>query len=135
MNKPPTDSLHVIYLEDKPRDRELVAETLAAGGMVCEITYGQSRAEFEAALARPNVDLILCDYTLPAYNGTEALAAARKLQPDTPFIFVSGTIGEERAVESLRSGATDYVLKDHLDRLVPAVRRALHDAAERRYRK
>ena len=135
MNKPPTDSLHVIYLEDKPRDRELVATLLAAAGMDCEITYGQSRAEFEAALARPNVDLILCDYTLPAYNGTEALAAARKLQPETPFIFVSGTIGEERAVESLRSGATDYVLKDHLDRLVPAVRRALHDAAERRYRK
>ena len=135
MNKLTTDSLRVIYLEDKPRDRELVAELLAAGGMACEITYGQSRAEFEAALARPNVDLILCDYTLPAYNGTEALAAARKLQPDTPFIFVSGTIGEERAVESLRSGATDYVLKDHLDRLVPAVRRALHDAAERRYRK
>ena len=135
MNKLTTDSLRVIYLEDKPRDRELVAELLAAGGMACEITYGQSRAEFEAALARPNVDLILCDYTLPAYNGTEALAAARKLQPDTPFIFVSGTIGEERAVESLRSGAADYVLKDRLERLVPAVRRALHDAAERRYRK
>ncbi|MCX6921627.1 MAG: response regulator, partial [Verrucomicrobia bacterium] len=135
MNKPTTDSLHVIYLEDKPRDRELVAETLAGGGIACEIIHSRSRAEFETALARPNVDLILCDFTLPNYSGTEALAAARERQPETPFIFVSGTIGEERAVESLRSGATDYVLKDRLERLVPAVRRALHDAEERLYRK
>lgn len=79
--------------------------------------------------------MILCDYTLPSYGGAEALAAAKKLQPDVPFIFVSGTIGEERAVESLRSGATDYVLKDRLERLAPVVRRALREAAERHFRK
>jgi len=135
MNKPDKHSLCVILLEDKPRDRELVAAKLAAGGIACDIIHSRSRAEFETALARPNIGLILCDYTMPAYSGAEALAAARKLQPETPFIFVSGTIGEERAVESLRSGATDYVLKDRLERLVPAVRRALDDAAERRYRK
>ena len=81
---------------------------------------------------KPNIDVILCDYTLPSYSGTEALVEARRAQPDTPFIFVSGTIGEDRAVESLRSGATDYVLKDRLARLSQVVRRALHEAKMRR---
>ena len=124
--------LRIVHLEDKAQDRELVAETLALEGTDCEITYAQTRAEFETALARGNADLILCDYTLPSYGGTEALQKARQTLPDTPFIFVSGTIGEERAVESLRSGATDYVLKDNLGRLVPALRRALHQAAMQR---
>ena len=124
-------SLRFLYLEDKARDRELVAAAFAAEGVACEIIPARNREEFEAALARRNIDLILCDFSLPSYGGAQALAAARKLLPETPFIFVSGTIGEERAVESLRSGATDYVLKDNLSRLAPVVRRALREAAER----
>jgi PAS domain S-box-containing protein len=115
-------------LEDNEQDRELVAKTLAADGLVCRINYAKTKAEFQAALAQRDIDLIICDYTLPSYSGTEALAEAREKQPDTPFIFVSGTIGEERAVASLRSGATDYVLKDRLNRLNPVVHRALHEA-------
>ncbi|MCX6915697.1 MAG: GAF domain-containing protein, partial [Verrucomicrobia bacterium] len=135
MKKPVTNSLRVIYLEDQARDRELVAAALAAEGLACEIIDARNREEFNAALAQQNIGLILCDYTLPSYGGSEALAAAKKLLPDIPFIFVSGTIGEERAVESLRSGATDYVLKDRLERLAPVVRRALRETAERHYRK
>ena len=135
MNTPPANSLRIIYLEDKARDRDLVAETLAADGLPCELIYAATREEFESALAEQDIAVILSDYTVPAYSGTEALAAASKLRPETPFIFLSGTIGEERAVESLRSGATDYVFKDHLKRLVPAVRRALRETAEHQSRK
>jgi len=119
--------LRIVHLEDKARDRELVAATLARDGLICEILHVKNKAEFQAAISERDIDLILCDYTVPAYNGAEALREARQLHPEIPFIFVSGTIGEERAVESLRSGATDYVLKEHLERLCPVVCRALHD--------
>jgi len=132
MNEPTMKSLRVICLEDQPRDRELIAQTLAAEGMACEIIPARNREEFETALVQPNIGLILSDFTLPSYGGDEALEAAKKLLPDVPFIFVSGTIGEERAVEGLRSGATDYVLKDHLERLVPVVNRALREVELRR---
>ena len=134
MNEPTTKALRVIHLDDNARDRELVALTLAVEGVRCQIIQARTRAEFEAALDEQNLDLVLCDFTVPSYGGTAALAAVRKLHPELPFIFVSGTIGEERAVESLRSGATDYVLKDQLKRLVPVVRRALHEAGERQNR-
>jgi PAS domain S-box-containing protein len=127
-----TYKLWIVHLEDKPQDRELVADFLAAEGIECKITYAKTGSEFRAALARETSDLILCDYTMPSYSGMEALRAARQAQPETPFIFVSGTIGEERAVESLRLGATDYVLKERLDRLVPVMRRALSEAELRR---
>jgi len=132
MNHSSQNRLRIVYLEDKPQDCELVAASLAAANLACEIIQAKTKEQFEAALVRPDLDLILCDYTLPLYSGTEALAAAAKLQPEIPFIFVSGTIGEERAVESLRMGATDYVLKDHLERLVPVVRRALREVGLRR---
>ena len=124
--------LRIVHLEDEARDRELVAATLARGGIDCEIVPARNKAEFQAAMLALNLDLILCDYSVPAYSGTEALGTAQKLQPEVPFIFVSGTIGEERAVESLQSGATDYVLKEHLGRLVPAIHRALHQAETER---
>jgi len=132
MNESTTKSLRVICLEDQPRDRELIAQALAAEGMACEIFPARNRDEFETALVQPNIDFILCDFTLPSYGGAEALETARKLLPDIPFIFVSGTIGEDRAVEGLRSGATDYVLKDHLERLGPVVDRALREVELRR---
>jgi PAS domain S-box-containing protein len=133
MNSTSTDcKLRIVHFEDRPQDRELIAERLAAEGLACEFTYAKTKAELEAALGQRDLELILCDYSVPSFCGSEALTLARRLRPDTPFIFVSGTIGEERAVESLRSGATDYVLKDHLERLSLVVRRALHEARTQR---
>src|SRR5882762_7403145 len=109
--------LRVLYLEDNPHDRQLVEERLAADGLRCEFVHANAREQFETKLQHSHFDLIVSDFTLPAYDGMAALAAARKTQPETPFLFVSGTIGEERAVEGLKLGATDFVLKDHLDRL------------------
>ena len=120
--------LRIVHLEDKARDCELIAALLAREGLICELIPAKTKAEFQAAISTRNIDLILCDYTVPAYSGPEALREARQLHPEIPFIFVSGTIGEERAVESLRSGATDYVLKDRLERLGPVLHRALHEA-------
>ena len=116
---------HILHLEDNARDRELIAAALARDGLDCEVSYAKNEAEFLGALADEDCDVILSDFTLPAYGGIAALAAARKHRPEVPFLFVSGTIGEERAVASLKLGATDYVLKDHPDHLAPALRRAL----------
>ena len=126
--------LRILHLEDNLRDHELVAETLAAAGMDCQFTHAQTQKEFEAALARDGLDLILGDFTLPSYSGQTALTAAQCALPEVPFIFFSGTIGEEQAVESLKHGATDYVLKQRPDRLVTAVVRALAEAQDRRKR-
>jgi len=122
--------LRILNLEDNPADSFFVARTLSGEGLVCEFIQARSRSEFEAALEQPHYDLILSDYTLPGYGGMAALVAAREKHPQTPFIFLSGTIGEEAAVESLKRGAVDYVLKDKAGRLVPAVQRALREAAE-----
>jgi PAS domain S-box-containing protein len=95
-----------------------------------EFVRVDSRAEFVAALERKDFDLILCDYTIPGFSGLDALFLAREKCPETPFLFVSGTIGEDTAIEALKKGATDYVLKHRLMRLIPAVDRALREAAE-----
>ncbi len=127
--------LKFLCLEDNAEDRQLIAERLRADGLACEIIQAKNQKEFQLALEQNLFDLIISDFALPSYNGMAALGAARKAQPDAPFLFVSGTIGEERAVESLKSGATDYVLKTHLQRLGPAVRRALCEAREREGRR
>ena len=127
--------LRILYVEDSLNDRELVARALKSDGLACEIHCVQARREFEAALAAGGFDLIISDFTLPAFDGLAALRAARVVHPEIPFVFFSGTIGEERAVESLKSGATDYVLKDHIGRLGPAIRRALAERNERQRRK
>ncbi len=121
--------LRVLHLEDDVRDRELVGEVLSAR-FSCEFTYAQDEAEFTHALAQAHFDLILSDFTLPGYGGESALALAQKRQPEVPYLFVSGTIGEERAIDNLKNGATDHVLKNHLERLLPAVDRALREARE-----
>jgi len=128
-------TLNILCLEDEAGDRELMEQTLAAEGLDCRVVQVQARKEFEAMLQQKQFDLIISDFSLPAYDGGAALAAARKNQPETPFILLSGTIGEERAVEFLKSGATDCVLKQNLNRLGPAIRRALAEAEERRRRK
>ncbi len=123
--------IRILHLEDNCIDRELIAALLKKGGIECEITAVDTRAEFTEALYENPCHLILADYALPAFDGFAALNLARQLSPRTPFILVSGVLGEELAVEALKNGATDYVLKTHLERLVPAVRRALKEAAER----
>jgi len=126
------DPLRILYLEDDPRDAELVRDKLQqTPSLACELRVASNRAEYEAALAEARFDLILSDYALPDYDGMAALALARERQPDVPFILISGVLGEEKAVDCLLRGATDYVLKQRLYRLVPAVLRALAAADER----
>ncbi|HSI07051.1 MAG TPA: response regulator [Rariglobus sp.] len=122
--------LRVLHLEDNSFDQELVRCALLDKGVDCEFVYARTKAEFEAALDREKFDLILSDFTIPGYDGSSALARVQSTCPDVPFVFVSGTIGEDRAIESLKSGAVDYVLKTNLERLHPAVRRALREAGE-----
>jgi len=123
--------LRILLLEDDPGDAEVIQDFLEADHFVCEITRADTRAEFLDALSSVDVDLILADYTLPSFDGLSALNLARSVRSDLPFIFVSGTIGEEAAIEALKVGATDYVLKTRMSRLVPAVRRALEEAGDR----
>ena len=128
-------SLRILHLEDNAADHQAVQRcVIQKSGLACEFTLVSDRAGYEAALARGNVDLILADYQLPGYDGMTALSAARHQHPEVPFIFVSGALGEERAIESLRQGATDYILKDRLERLPAAIRRALSEAEEHRQR-
>lgn len=123
--------IHVLHLEDDARDQMLVDEMLRTDGLACEIKVVKTGDEFETALRAGKFDLIISDFSLPSYDGLNALTVARKISPHTPFIFFSGTIGEEVAVETLRSGATDYVLKQRPSRLLAAIRRALQNAQER----
>jgi PAS domain S-box-containing protein len=122
-------------LEDNPRDADLALASLAEGGIDCALTRVQTRAEFQAALEAGGIDLILADYSLSPFGALAALKMARELYPEIPFVIVSRALGEERAIEALKSGATDYVLKQHLERLAPAVRRALREAEDRAWRR
>jgi DNA-binding NtrC family response regulator len=121
----------ILLLEDDPNDARLIEELFEADRFICRITCVQSRTEFLAALEKAEFELILSDYKLPSFDGLSALNLALSVRPDLPFIFVSGTIGEEAAIEALKVGATDYVLKTRMSRLVPAVRRALDEAGDR----
>jgi PAS domain S-box-containing protein len=123
-------SIRILHLEDDPLDGELIRRMLLGSGLAREIVRVETGSDFSAALGEP-FDFILSDFTLPSFDGMSALKLAREKQPDLPFIFVSGTIEEELAVESLKQGATDYVFKNRLSRLVPSVRRALAGAEER----
>src|ERR1700737_4897476 len=123
--------LRILYLEDDPRDAELVQETLAIGGIRCHVRRVETQADFTASLELGGFDLILADYTLPSFDGLSALKIAQQDWPHVPFIFVSGTLGEEVAIEALKIGATDYVFKTRLSRIAPSVRRALREAEER----
>lgn len=126
-----SSAIGILLLEDDRNDAELIEALLEADHFTCRIVCVQGRAEFLAALKGGDFDLILSDYKLPSFDGLSALDLALSVRPDLPFIFVSGTLGEEAAVEALKVGATDYVLKTRLSRLVPAVRRALREAGDR----
>jgi len=127
--------MRILYLEDEPKDAELVQANLEADGIVCDLTRADTQASFVTALREGAIDLILADYTLPLFDGISALKIAREVAPEVPFIFVSGTLGDERGVEALKLGATDYVLKTRLSNIAPSVRRALREADERSQRK
>ena len=126
--------LRFLHLEDDPLDGELAEMALRSAGIRARVRRVDDGAGFEAQLRDGGYDLILSDYKLPSFDGVHALEMARKLRPDWPFIFVSGTMGEEIAIEALRLGATDYVLKDRISRLAPVVLRALQESAEHRQR-
>jgi signal transduction histidine kinase len=123
-----------VHVEDSPDDAELVQRALRVGGFAATLTRVETEAELVAVLRSGPPDVILSDYSLPRFSGLDVLRLTRLFSPETPVIVVSGTIGEDRAAEILREGAIDYVLKDRLARLVPAVERALREAEERRVR-
>jgi PAS domain S-box-containing protein len=127
--------LRILHLEDDPSDAELVQETLEAGGCSCQLTRVETEAEFTMSLQRGSFDLIFADYTLPAFDGLSALRIAQQRSPQIPFIFVSGTLDEEVAIEALKIGATDYVFKTRLSRILPSLQRALREAEERTERR
>jgi signal transduction histidine kinase len=125
-------SLRVLILEDVPADAELVERELRSAGVEFVSMRVDSQDSFREALDRFVPEIILADYLLPAFDGESALAIAREKVPTVPFIFVTGALGEERAVALLKSGATDFVLKDRLVRLPLCVKRALEEVEEKR---
>jgi signal transduction histidine kinase len=131
----PTDrELRILLLEDNAPHAELVEHFLRDGGLRFRLTRVETQEAFVEQLERFPPDMILSDYALPSFDGYTALAIAREKAPITPFIFVTGTMGEEVAIETLKRGATDYVLKTRLARLGPAVQRAMRESADRRER-
>ena len=127
--------LQIVHLEDDPNDKLLIHAALLGEDIACDVVHVSTREDFVQELQGRDLDLILSDYALPSFDGLTALALARRYRPEVPFILISGTMGEDAAIESLRNGATDYVLKDRLSRLAPAVRRAVQEASERGARK
>lgn len=129
-----TENVRTLVLEDDVADVELVRAMLTHAGIPVQSVVVDSREAFVSALREQEFDLILADYMLPSFDGLSALDLAREMAPDVPFIIVSAVLGEERAIDTLKSGATDYVLKQRLERVVPAVHRALNEVRERRDR-
>lgn len=127
--------MRILYLEDDPHDAELVEATLEVEGIASEIVRVDNREDFLSRLDNKNFDLILADYTLPMFDGISALKLAQEVCPEIPFIFVSGTLNEELAIEALKLGAIDYVFKTRLSRIAPSIRRALRESADRVHRK
>jgi len=126
MNK----AIRILMLEDEPADAQLIARELRQGGLTFSMQRVENKQFFLYELQNHTPDLILSDHGLPSFDGLTALSLAREKFPEIPFIFVSGKHGEHAAVESLKRGAVDYILKHQLTRLVPAVKRALKDAEE-----
>ncbi|MFE4106671.1 response regulator [Almyronema epifaneia] len=123
--------LQVLVLEDDVRDLELMQQMLNSEELRCQFVNVVTQADFVQALQTQTFELILADYALPGFDGLAALTIAKQTHPFVPFILVSGVLGEEQAIEALQKGATDYVLKQRLDRLLPATRRALRETENR----
>ncbi|HVY07176.1 MAG TPA: EAL domain-containing protein [Burkholderiales bacterium] len=131
------ETVKVLLLEDDDSDALLLTRTLGRiePSLGLDVVRAKTREEFERMLAAERPALIISDYTIPGFDGLAALGMAQEQATDVPFIFVSGTIGEERAIDALKNGASDYVLKGNMRRLVPAIQRALQDAALQRARR
>lgn len=137
MTQPPPiwpSRLKVLLVEDNLLDAELTLARLSTMDCQCDVTRIDTEAQLREQLRNEVYDVILADFMLPMFSGPEALAIAQQQAPDVPFIFVSGVLGEEHAVDMLKQGATDYVLKQRLQRLPMTVRRAIGEAQERRSR-
>ena len=128
------EPIRVLHLEDNPNDAELIQAKLRADIRSCDIEWVRGEADYAAALARSDFDLVICDFNLAGYDGMSALELAQTERPEAPVILLSGHLTEEEAIECVNRGATDYVFKDRIERLVPAVTRALRESAERRKR-
>ncbi len=124
-------TLRILYLEDTDYDVDLVREYLEQDGILFDLIHVKTKEDFIKALKEEQLDIILADFSLPSFDGLEALDITQQLISDIPFIIISGVMGEELAIEALKSGATDYVLKQRLTRLVPSISRALLEANER----
>ena len=127
--------LRILQVEDDELDTELIKGILKRRGVGFEIDRVQSMPQYRAALESKRHSIVLCDYSVPGLDALDVLRVTRELAPDLPFIFLSGTMGEELAIETLRLGATDYVLKQHHARLLPAIERALQESREQALRK
>jgi PAS domain S-box-containing protein len=118
----------ILHLEDSPYDAALILDQLERGDLAYTMTHALNRADFESAIEQQRFDIILCDHKVPGYCGFDALDFAKRHQPLVPVIILSGALDDDQAVQSLKHGATDYILKERLARLVPAIRRALDEA-------
>lgn len=127
--------MKILHLEDNPRDVALVRDMLSAEWPNCFISVVATRDDFVSLLKLGGYDLVLSDFQLPGFNGLEALEIVREMAPDIPFVFFSGTLGEESAIDAVRAGAADYVIKDRMQRLPVSIQRVIREAAEQRGRR
>lgn len=127
--------MKILHLEDNPRDVTLVRDMLSAEWPNCFISVVSTREDFVSLLKLGGFDLVLSDFQLPAFNGLEALQLVREMAPEIPFVFFSGTLGEESAIDAVRAGAADYVIKDRMQRLPVSIQRVIREAAEQRGRR
>ena len=126
-----SDALRILHLEDDPRDTELMVASLRSAGIQCEVVRVDTRETFLANLQDRRIDVVISDVSVPGFGGIEAQAAWQECRPAIPFIFLSGTAGEDVAIERLKEGATDYVLKNWMNKLPTVVSRALREMQER----
>lgn len=126
--------IRILHLEDNPKDSQLVQSVLRRANVAFDYFFADNERDYISIINTQNIDIILSDYHLPDYSGSEALSYSKSNFPNIPFVFVSGTMGEDAAIESLLNGATDYVLKNRLERLASAVHRAFNEAQEQKAR-
>jgi len=124
------DAPRILHFEDNPLDAEIIEAALHRKWPECRVELAANRERLTELLVQGGFDLVLSDFAVPGFNGLEAMALVRQQHPLLPFILVSGTMGEEKAVEAMKSGATDFVLKDRLPRLIPSIKRALQEKTE-----
>ncbi|MBE2226583.1 MAG: response regulator, partial [Ignavibacteria bacterium] len=126
--------LNILHLEDDENDSELLRNELEIAGLNFSYYRVDNEKDFVSSLSDPDYNIVFSDFSLPTYNGLKALEKSVAIRPELPFILVSGTLGEDAAVESMKKGATDYVLKNKLYKLIPTINRALVEANEKKLR-